>query len=98
MLSKEIVNKIQKYNKLRSQADDLQHEIEQYLDENHGISTIGSDDAYGVDGSCPMYEWGTAYFDIQQIKDIIAFKEDFYNRVGEAPDDSEVREHFATAG
>ena len=51
-----------------------------------------------MDGNCPMYEWGTAYFDIKQIKDIVDFKEDFYNKVGEDPEDAEVSAHFAIAG
>ena len=36
-LTKEMVGKMQKYNKLRSQADDLQHEIESYLENEHGF-------------------------------------------------------------
>ena len=94
-IPKEVVIKMLKYNRLRSQADNLQREIEQYLKENYGIYTIVPDDTYGMDGNCPIYKWGTAYFDIKQIKDIVDFKKDFHNRVGEDPEDSEVSEYFA---
>jgi len=93
MLSKEMESKIQTYNKLRSQIDAMQREIENYLDKVYNVST--SRRPYDVDGNCPMYEWGTEYFDIQQIKDIIAFKEEYYKRVGENPDTTEISRHFA---
>ena len=96
MISKEIEAKIRRYNQLRSQADSLQSEIEKYLEDKYSIYTTGnSTDTYGMDGNCPMYEWGTEYFDIQQIKDIVAFKEDYNRRVGEDPENREVSEHFA---
>ncbi len=95
MLSKEIEKKMEKYNKLRSQADELQHDIEKYLDEKHNISTLSVSDTYGMVGNCPMYEWGTEYFDIKQIKDIIAFKDAYYDKVGEDPDNDEISRHFA---
>ena len=88
-------NKIKEYNELRSQAYKLQCEIESYLDNEFGIKTLSSTDAYGMDGNCPVYEWGTEYFDIEQIKKIIKFKEEYYRRVGEEPDDREVSKYFA---
>ena len=93
MLSKELESKIQTYNKIRSQVDAMQREIENYLDKVYNIST--SHRPYDTDGNCPMYEWGTECFDIQQIKDIIAFKEEYYKRVGENPDITEISRHFA---
>lgn len=94
MLSEEMIRKMKKYNRLRSQADNLQHEIEKYLDDNYGISTLTANDTYGMDGNCPMYEWGTPYFNIEQIEDIISFKDDYRNEVGESPCDFEISEHF----
>ena len=95
MLSKEMESKMQTYNKLRSQLDAMQREIEKYLDNTYNISTSSPSDTYGMDGNCPMYEWGTKCFDIQQIKDIIAFKDEYYKNVGENPDNKEISKHFA---
>ena len=95
MLSKEMESKIQTYNKLRSQVDAMQREIEKYLDKAYNISTSSPSDTYGMDGNCPMYEWGTACFDIQQIKDIIAFKDEYYKNAGEYPDNKEISKYFA---
>ena len=101
MLDKEIEKKIKKYNKIRSQADDLQNEIENYLDENFGINEIdgfftvsGHENPYSIDGTIPMYEWGTRYFDLKLIKKIIKFIEKFTKEVGERPDLEEIVDHF----
>lgn len=94
-LSKEIKNKMKKYNELRRQTDRLQHEVEKYLTDEFGIYTLTASDTYGCDGNCPMYEWGTELFDIELIKAIIVFKDEYRKKVGEAPDNREISEHFA---
>lgn len=96
MTSKELEAKMAKYNKLREQADALQYEIESALDNDYQISTNSATDTYGMDGHCPMYQWGTELFDIQQIRDVVAFKEAFYKENGENPDDDTISRHFAT--
>ena len=92
MLPKDIKAKMMEYNKLRSQADDLQFEIENYLQTRFGVQTPS--DIYGEDGECSMYEFGTEYFDIQQIEEIIAFMKDYRDRVGKDPEKNEVRDYF----
>lgn len=97
MLDKEIKKKIQKYNKIRSQADDLQYEIESYLQNNYYIdeNAMGYVDGdfqhlYDIDSPCPIYEWGTRYFDIEMIEKIIKVYEDILAETGESPDNEEI--------
>ena len=101
MLTKTITKKIEQYNKYQSKADDLRHEIETYLDTKYGIYednryfTDGDMHMpYSIDGKCPIYDWGTRYFDTNMINEIITFINDFTNRTGERPDLFEIEEHF----
>ena len=98
MLDKNMEAKMKEYNKLRRKADDLQSEIEEYLNDNYGIdesSYTGSiENPYSMDGVCPIYEWGERYFDIKQIKLIIDYIEGYRNRIGESPDIEEVANYF----
>jgi len=98
MLDKNMEAKMIEYNKLRRKADDLQSEIEEYLNDNYGIdesSYTGSiENPYSMDGVCPMYEWGERYFDIKQIKSIIDYIEEYRKKIGESPDIEEVANYF----
>jgi len=99
MLNKEIEKKMEKYNKLRKQADELQSEIEDYLEEEYQISEsdfiADAINPYSMDGVCPIYEWGERYFDIKQIKDIINFIDKYNKEVGENPEITEIIDHFS---
>lgn len=100
MLDKSIEEKMIKYNKLRAEADFLQDEIEAYLVDTYNIDE--SDyyahytNPYSIDGVCPIYEWGERYFDIDMIKDIIAFYEAFTEENGENPSISDIIRKFST--
>lgn len=102
MLDPKIQEKMKKYNELQSQADNLRHEVETYLDNQFCINETDScmsDDGltqpFSIDGNCPVYEWGTRYFDIDMIKKIIQFIEEYQSKVGEHPDIDEINKHFA---
>jgi hypothetical protein len=101
MLDANIKMKIKKYNKLRSQVEDLKQEIESYLEEKYSIS---ADDRFFTendciepfkwDSNCSIYEWGTEFFDIKMLEKIITFIENYEERVGESPDLEEIYQHF----
>ena len=92
-LPRDIIDKMSRYNRLMSQVEDLKDEVEAYLATHYNIRNW-INTPFSENGACPIYEWGTARFDIKQIEDIIAFIDKYQREVGEFPDEEEIREHF----
>ncbi|MEE3344683.1 MAG: hypothetical protein VZS44_11355 [Bacilli bacterium] len=92
MLDNSIMQKMIKYNELRSKVDDLHYQITKYLDENYNINEY--ERIYSMDGELPMYDWGTRYFDIALISQIVNVIETINNEVGEMPDTREIAEYL----
>lgn len=97
-MDKALKEKMTKANELQKELNDLNREIETYLDDKYQITDdyvqVGNwVNPYCVDGICPIKPYNNQY-DLEQIEEIIAFHEEFYKENGEYPDENDVIRHF----